>query len=212
MAPLPTDIVACPDCDILQRVPVLPPGGTARCVRCGLTLGSNKPGSIDRTMALAVAALIAFLLANMESLMGVSFAGRASSTTILGGVQAMWLQGEKITAILVALFVVVAPALDIVFMLAVLLASRRPPAPRWVGALLRWMGLSNGWSMVEVMMLGMLVSLVKIASLATVEPGIGIFAVGALVFLLAGMSASFEPREIWSRVRWANGEGPETGQ
>jgi paraquat-inducible protein A len=212
MAPLPTDIVACPDCDILQRVPVLPPGGTARCVRCGLTLGSNKPGSIDRTMALAVAALIAFLLANMESLMGVSFAGRASSTTILGGVQAMWLQGEKITAILVALFVVVAPALDIVFMLAVLLASRRPPAPRWVGALLRWMGLSNGWSMVEVMMLGMLVSLVKIASLATVEPGIGIFAVGALVFLLAGMSASFESREIWSRVRWANGEGPETGQ
>lgn len=212
MAPLPADLVACPDCDLLQRVPALPPGGTARCVRCGLALGFNKPGSLDRSMALAVAALIAFLLANMEPLMGVSFAGRASSTTILGGVQTMWLQGEKITAILVALFVVVAPALDIVFMLAVLLASRRPPAPRWVGALLRWMGLSNGWSMVEVMMLGMLVSLVKIASLATVEPGIGIFAVGALVFLLAGMSASFEPREIWSRVRWANGEGPETGQ
>ena len=212
MAPLPADIVACPDCDILQRVPSLLPGGTACCVRCGLALGSNKPGSLDRTMALAVAALIAFLLANMEPLMRVSVSGRTSSATILGGVQAMWLQGEKITAILVALFVVVAPALDIVFTLAVLLASRRPPAPRWVGALLRWMGLSGVWSMVGVMMLGMLVSLVKISSLATVEPGIGIFAVGALVFLLAGMSAGFEPREIWSRVRWVHGEGPETGQ
>jgi len=212
MERLSADIVACPDCDLLQRVPALPPGGTARCVRCGLALGSNKPGSRDRSMALAVGALIAFLLANMEPLMRISVAGETSSTTILGGVQTMWLQGEKITALLVALFVFVAPALDIVFMLAVQLASRRPPAPRWVGALLRWMELSGVWSMVGVMMLGILVSLVKISSLATVEPGIGIFAVGALVFLLAGMSATFEPREIWSRVRWANGEWPETGQ
>lgn len=212
MGPLPADIVACPDCDILQRVPPLPPGGTARCVRCGLAVGSNDPGSLDRTMALAVAALIAFLLANMEPLMGVSFAGKTLSTTILGGVRTMWLQGEKVTALLVALFVVVAPALDIVFTLSVLLASRRPPAPRWVGTLLRWTGLSGIWSMVGVMMLGILVSLVKIASLATVEPGIGIFAVGALVFLLAAMSASFEPREIWPRVQWADGKGPETGR
>jgi paraquat-inducible protein A len=212
MAPFPADIVACPDCDLLQRVPALPPGGTARCARCGLALGSNRPGSLDRSMALVAAALIAFLLANLEPLMRVSVSGRTSSTTILGGVQTMWLQGEKITALLVALFVVVAPAIDIVFTLAVLLASRRPPAPRWVGAMLRWMELSGIWSMVGVMMLGILVSLVKISSLARVEPGIGIFAVGALVFLLAGMSAGFEPRKIWPRVRWADGEGPETGR
>ena len=210
MEPLPADIVACPDCDLLQRVPALPPGGTARCARCGLALGSNRPGSLDRSMALAAAALIAFLLANLEPLMRVSVSGRTSSTTILGGVQTMWLHGEKITALLVALFVIVAPALDIVFTLAVLLASRRPPAPRWVGAMLRWMELSGIWSMVGVMMLGILVSLVKISSLARVEPGIGIFAVGALVFLLAGMSAGFEPRKIWPRVRWADGEWPET--
>ena len=212
MAPFPADIVACPDCDLLQRVPALPPGGTARCARCGLTLGSNRPGSLDRSMALAAAALIAFILANMEPLMRVSVSGRTSSTTILGGVQTMWLQGEKITALLVALFVVVAPAIDIVFTLAVLLASRRPPAPRWVGAMLRWMELSGVWSMVGVMMLGIMVSLVKISSLARVEPGIGIFAVGALVFLLAGMSAGFEPRKIWPRVRWDDGEWPETGR
>ena len=209
MAPLPADIVACPDCDLLQRMPALPPGGSARCARCGLTLRYNEPGSLDRSMALSVAALIAFLLANVEPLMGVSIGGRTSSTTIIGGVQAMWLQGEKVTSVLVALFIIVAPALDIMFMLAILLASRRPPAPRWVGTMLRWTGLSGVWSMVGVMMLGILVSLVKIASLATVEPGIGIFAVGALVFLLAGMSASFDPRDVWPRVRWANGEGPE---
>ena len=71
-------------------------------------------------------------------------------------------------------------------MLAVLLAARRPPAPRWVGELLRWAEAMQPWSMIEVMMLGILVALIKIAELATVEPGIGMYAVGALVVLLAG--------------------------
>ena len=70
MAPLPADIIACRDCDLLQRLPAVPAGGTARCARCGLTLTFNRPDSLDRSTALSVAALIAFLLANVEPLLG----------------------------------------------------------------------------------------------------------------------------------------------
>jgi paraquat-inducible protein A len=84
-----------------------------------------------------------------------------------------------------------------------------PPAPRWVGTLLRWVEIAGAWSMVEVMMLGILVSLVKIAALAKVAPGAGIFAAGGLIVLLAAMSSSFDVREAWSRVRWINGEWPQ---
>jgi len=209
MRPFSADVVACPDCDLLQRIPSLPPGGTACCPRCGRKLAICKPGSIERTTGLAVAAAIAFLLANVEPLMGLSVSGRESSTTIVGGVWQMWLQGERITALLIALFAVVAPALQIGFLLAILLSVRRPPAPRWVGALLRWVEIAGSWSMVEVMLLGVLVSLVKIASLARVVPGVGIFAAGALVLLLAAMSSSFDSRETWSRVRWRNGGWPQ---
>ena len=209
MRPFPAEVIACPDCDLLQRIPSLPPGGTACCPRCGRKLATCKPGSIERTTALAVAAAIAFLLANVEPLMGLSISGRESSTTIIGGVWQMWLQGEKITALLIALFAVIAPALQIGFLLAILLSVRRPPAPRWAGTLLRWVEITGSWSMVEVMLLGVLVSLVKIASLARVVPGIGIFAAGALVLLLAAMSSSFDPRETWARVRWRNGGWPQ---
>jgi len=209
MRNLSADVVACPECDLLQRIPALPPGGTACCPRCGRKLATCKPGYLERTTALAVAAAIAFLLANLEPLMGLSVAGREASTTIAGGAWKMWEQGEKITALLIALFAVIAPALQIGFLLAILLAVRRPPAPRWVGTLLRWMEIAGAWSMVEVMLLGILVSLVKIAALARVVPGVGIFAAGGLILLLAAMSSSFDPREAWSRVRWANGEGPQ---
>ena len=208
MESLPTEIVACPDCDLLQRIPALSPGGAACCPRCGRVLATRKPGSLQRTTALAVAAAIAFLIANMEPLMGLSLSGREASTTIAGGVWQMWEQGERITALLIALFAVVAPAMQIGFLLAILLSVRRPPAPLWVGTLLRWVEIAGSWSMVEVMMLGILVSLVKIAAIATVSPGVGIFAAGGLILLLAAMSASFDPREAWSRVRWVNGEGP----
>jgi paraquat-inducible protein A len=209
MATISTDVVACPECDLLQRIPALPPGGTACCQRCGHKLATCKPGSLERTTALAVAAGIAFLLTNVEPLMTLSVAGRESSTTIAGGAWQMWVQGQKIAALLIAFFAVIAPALQVGFLLTILLSVRRPPAPRWVGTLLRWVEIAGAWSMVEVMMLGILVSLVKIAALAKVIPGIGIFAAGGLIVLLAAMSSSFDPREAWSRVRWVNGEWPQ---
>lgn len=211
MEPLAADIVACPDCDLLQRVPPLREGGTARCPRCGWTLAHGRSDAADRALALAVGALIVFLLANAEPLMRLSTAGREVSTTVLGGAWEMWRQGERTAALLVALFAVVAPFVYISAMLAVLLATRRPPAPRWAGVLLRWAETCGLWSMVEVMMLGLLVSLVKIAKLASVTPRVGIFAVGALAFLLAAMSAGFDPRDAWSRVQWAD-EGRPAGE
>jgi paraquat-inducible protein A len=54
------------------------------------------------------------------------------------------------------------------------------------------------------MMLGVLVALVKIADYATVIPGIALFVLGALIVALAAMQASFEPREVWRRIQWAN--------
>lgn len=208
MASLSAEIVACPDCDLLQRIPALAPGGAACCPRCGREIATCKPGSLDRTTALAVAAAIAFLIANVEPLMGLSLGGREASTTVAGGVRQMWVHGERITAVLVALFALIAPALEIGFLLAILLFVRRPPAPRWVGTLLHWVEIAGSWSMVEVMMLGILVSLVKLAAVATVVPGVGIFAAGGVVLLLAAMSSTFDPREAWSRVRWANGTEP----
>jgi len=79
------NIVACLECDLLQHIPALEPGATARCRRCGHTIAFNKPDSLDRTLALTCAAAIALIIANVSPLMGLSISGRQTSTTILGG-------------------------------------------------------------------------------------------------------------------------------
>ena len=93
-------------------------------------------------------------------------------------------------------------------MLTVLLAVRRPPAPRWIGEMLRGAHAMGPWSMNEVMLLGILVALIKIAELATVEAGVGMYAMGALIVLFAAIMVTVDPHEIWKRVEWASGEGP----
>ena len=79
----------------------------------------------------------------------------------------MWVAGAaRSPAVIVAFCAVIAPAIYILFMLTVLLAARRSPAPPWVGEMLRWAQHLQPWSMLEVMMLGILVALIKIAELA----------------------------------------------
>jgi len=208
MSSLLENIIACPDCDLLQSIPALPPGSKARCLRCGHTVATSKPDSLNRTLALTIASAIALIMANALPLMGLSAGGRESYTTILGGALEMWLRGQEVTALLVVFCAVFAPAIHIGFMLALLLAARHFPAPRWVGTLLLWSEWHKSWGMVEVMMLGILVALVKISELARVIPGVGMFAAGVLVFLIAAMTVSFDSHEVWERVEWANGEVP----
>ena len=196
-------LIACPDCDLLQRLPELAPGASARCPRCDRELWRRREDSLNRTLALTLAAAVLYVVANVVPMLGLSVVGRQASTTVLGGVQQLWGNGQQVVAVLVLFAAVVAPALQISFLLLIVLGVQRDPPPRWVGALLRHHPMTRIWSMIEVMLLGVLVALVKIADYATVVPGVALFALGGLVFLLAAMQASFDPREVWDRVEWA---------
>lgn len=203
----PPPVRSCPDCDLLQIVEQPPLGGKARCARCGHVLAARTRDPIDHPLALTLAALLTLMVANTSPLMGLSVVGHRASTTVVGGAYEMWLHGQEVTAVIVVFCSVIAPAGYILCLFAVLLATRQPPAPRWVGKMLRWAERMEPWSMIEVMMLGVLVALVKIAELATVEPGIGMYAMGVLMLLFPAIQVSLDPDEIWTRVTWNDG-GP----
>lgn len=200
------NIVACPDCDLVQHIPALEPGSAARCSRCGTALALSRPDSLDRITALTVAAVIVFIIANVMPLMELSVAGRSARTTIIGGAVELWLGGQPVTGLLVLFCTVIAPAVHIGIMFTVLFWLKKSSAPWWIGTLLRWSQWHQSWAMIEVMMLGILVALIKIADVATVIPGIGMFAAGALIVLIAAISVNFDSDEVWKRIEWAAGE------
>jgi paraquat-inducible protein A len=195
-------LVACPDCDLLQRLPDLEPGASARCPRCDHELWRRREDSLDRTLALTMAAAILYVVANVVPMLGLRAVGREAATTVFGGAMVLWQDDRQLVAALVCFTVIVAPALQIGLLLNILLAARRERPPTWVGHLLRHHPTAATWSMLEVMMLGVLVALIKIADYAKVIPGLALFVLGALIFVLAAMQASFDPREVWARIEW----------
>ena len=196
-------LIGCPRCDLLQRLPQLEPGAAAQCPRCDETLWHRRADSMSRTLSLTVAAAILYVIANTVPMLGLTILGHAASTTVMGGAMHLWNDGRQLVALLVLFTAIVAPALQICLMLAITLRSRQEHPPRWVGVLLRYHPDTQVWSMVEVMILGVLIALVKIADYARVIPGIALFALGVLVFLLAAIQVTFDPREVWERIEWA---------
>jgi paraquat-inducible protein A len=150
-------------------------------------------------------------------MLAIGAVGREASTTVIGGAEQLWNQGLEIVAGLVLSTAVIAPGLQIFFMLGIALGALPKTPPRWVGVLLRHLPTARTWSMIEVMMLGVLVALVKIADYAKVIPGTALFALGGLVFLLAAIETTFDPKEVWDRIRWADDdarreESKQTGE
>jgi len=199
-------LIACAHCDLLQHLPDLAPGGSARCPRCNKELWRRREDSLNRTLALTFAAAVLYVVANSVPMLGLTIVGRGASTTVIGGARHLWDNGQQVVGVLVLFTAVIAPALQIGLMLAIALGGMRERPPRWVGRLLRHHPTTRIWSMIEVMMVGVLVALVKIADYATVIPGIALFVLWVLVFLLAGMQASFDPREIWERIEWVDND------
>jgi paraquat-inducible protein A len=54
--------------------------------------------------------------------------------------------------------------------------------------------------MMEVFMIGILVSMVKLGKMATIVPGLALFSFVVMIFVLAGSAASLDPRIVWDRL------------
>src|SRR5580658_4528231 len=106
-------LIACPDCDLLQRLPEVALGGSARCPRCDKELWRRPEDSLNRTLALTLGAALLYVVANTVPMLGLTIVGRAASTTVIGGAEHLWSNGQRMVGVLVMLTAVIAPALQI---------------------------------------------------------------------------------------------------
>ena len=193
-------LIVCHECDALQQVKRLPPGAVARCICCGARLYGNPKGGLDVPLALVISTLVTFLIANAYPLMTIKIAGLSQGTTLSGASWALHQAGMGGLGLVVWLVSVVFPGLLICLTLYVLLSLRFSLRLPHVRTLLTWISRLSPWGMLDVFMLGILVSLVKLAGMADVVIGLGLYAFTALIFLFAATAAKLEPHLLWERV------------
>jgi paraquat-inducible protein A len=91
----------CESCGLEQVVPPLAVGEVARCARCRTRLAQHRPADAARAAALAIAALILLLPANLLPILEIEYMGRTKASTVWGGCVALWDEGMWLVAALV---------------------------------------------------------------------------------------------------------------
>ena len=193
-------MIACEFCDLLHHPRPLQPGEKARCSRCGGVLARHSRNPIQGTLALAFAALILLLLANIFPFLRISLEGQVSESYIATGVIGLWRGGAQALAVLIFFTTILAPALNILCLLYVLLPLSFGWVPPGVASAVRFQASLVSWAMLDVYMLALLVILIKMAGWARIQFEMGAWCFVALFIVLTLVSAVYDREAIWDRV------------
>ena len=191
--------IACHECDVIHHIKTLPSKGTAHCIRCGAVLYKHKTNSLERTLAFTLAGLILFVLANSFPFLGLKIGAQVRETTLITGIEELYLQGMQVIAILVLLTTVLVPFTQLMCLFYILLPLKFGRLPKRLPWVLRLLQHLQPWGMMEVFMVGILVSVVKLAKMAKIIPGISLYSFLALIFVLSAMTVSLDAHLIWQK-------------
>jgi paraquat-inducible protein A len=194
---------ACPDCDCLFTAPETPDGDRVICPRCRSHLVARRANFVSHATALVSAAAIFFLLANIFPFMTLKADYRENDMRLAGSITGLAQQGFPVLAGMVGMFILAAPAFLLGAMLYILIPLLTGERRRWSLQICRAMAEARRWNMVEVYLLGALVSLLKLGKLATLTLGLSFWAFVGFIFCLASAWTIIDPSELWRKLEEA---------
>ena len=200
-------LIECRDCGKVQHVAALAPGDRATCLRCDAVLRATRVDPFGLPLALSLTGLILFGLASSMTLMSLSSTGQHTAASLFSGPLGLERYGMKALAIVVVITTVAIPLARVVGMIAVLLALRMPTPPAWTKGVYAIVEHLRPWSMIEIYLLGVFVAYVKLISMAHIDLGPALFALGALTVTMVAADAVVDDHAVWEAIGRSPGPG-----
>jgi paraquat-inducible protein A len=164
-------IITCHECALSVRLPVIAEGQKAICPRCEYLLTAIHCNAVNRVLAFSVTALIFLILSLSFEFLSFSAKGLARHIDIIDSINILIVNDYVILAILQIIAVLVLPMLILFILLALYLPLSRGQCPKYPQRLVRYLFMLMPWSMVEIFLIGTLISLIKIISMANIGLG-----------------------------------------
>ncbi|WP_407657390.1 PqiA/YebS family transporter subunit [Kushneria phosphatilytica] len=196
----PSRLRVCHECDMVSVVPPLAESEAAHCPRCHHVLYSRKHCPAQHALAVAMATLIALLMALPFPFIAFEARGVTRSIDLFDAMTILTSQHYATLALLLWLVLLVLPLLfllGVILIHAALLSGRRLPAP---GLMMRSLRHIHRWMMGDVFLLGVLVSMVKILSLAEIHFGTSFWSFCAFVVLMIATVRRIDMDWLWERM------------
>jgi paraquat-inducible protein A len=193
-------IVECRHCGLRHAAAEMPAGHAALCRRCGALLLPRAAASREVSLALSLTGLILAVIANLMPLMSIRIEGRVEVASLASGALALAVGGLWPLAALIILTTIVVPLARLGSTSYVLLLLSRPNPPPHARTLFRWLERWRPWAMIEVYLLGVFVAYVKLGDIATIEIGAALYALAALMLVMATLDVTLDAEAIWKAL------------
>ncbi|MFH2065398.1 MAG: paraquat-inducible protein A [Pseudomonadota bacterium] len=193
-------VIICHECDLMQKRPDAPIEGVLRCVQCDAILQKRAADTSDVTLALVLAGMILFILINAFPFLTFRMGGQIQETSLITGIHMFFIQGWWPLGLLVFLATILAPAFHLMGLFYILLPLKFGKTAKCLPWILRTISALQPWNMIEIFMLGILVTVVKLSNDGEITFGISLFALMAFTFVQAAIFYTFNPVVIWEKL------------
>jgi paraquat-inducible protein A len=192
--------IACPGCDLLLPDVIAGEGNIISCCRCGAELHRYKKDSINRTVVLCLTGLLLYLPAMLLPLMTFQTLGMSESCNILQSITAYYRQDFYLVSLMVFFSALLFPFLKLVLSLTVATCIRMSVFPSFLPRLFRLCIHLEDWAMVEVYLLGIMVTIIKMYHTTEISYGPGFFCFAALVLVTMGTTVVLDKKLFWNQI------------
>ncbi|WP_323879447.1 paraquat-inducible protein A [Aeromonas hydrophila] len=194
------DATACEECDLLVPATTLAVGEASSCPRCGHTLSRHLPEQERRPIAYGFAAIIMFVLSNSFTFMSFSAKGVGQEMTFLQCITTLVDQGYLFLGAVLSLTLIGLPLVYIGSIMLVLWRVDKDLHSNALRSLGRLLCRIKPWLMVDVFLIGVLISLVKLMGMADIKMGLSFWAFVGYTVLLIKMISSLDRMWLWQRL------------
>lgn len=192
-----TDVKAkvslCLNCNNISSV------NTPVCPICDEPLYQRKYNSFKRTLALSIAALFFFIPANFFPIMKTDTVTTFEDSTILDGIFYFYEHGEFFVGTVILIASVFIPVWKLITLFYLLHSVHS--GSRWKliekNKLFKMISVIGKWSMLDIFVIGLMISLVQFGELARVSTGYAAISFATMVILTMLATDSFDTRLLW---------------
>ena len=201
-------LMACEDCDLLIRQAKAPMGHSIICPRCGKCIDTSLNNSLVNTLCLSLTGLVFFLPAMLLPLLTFTAVGLSNHSNVIESIVSFVQSGYHFVAFALLFVAVIFPLLllcSAALISGCLMMKKHPP---WLAGIFRFYIHVEEWAMVEVYLLGMIITVIKMLGTAEVHYDFGFFCFVFLVLATVGVNTVIDRRLFW-RLIGDKGKKPE---
>jgi len=198
----PPGFIICQECDLLVQLPLPLAASSFKCPRCSSPIAGHTAGGLAKPFAAVIAGLLFFWPANFLPILQLNILGIESTHTMIGAVQAMADSGMVPVALMVLFCSVLAPLCEFLLLAMVLAQVAIGRNIGTLPTLFRFYTRLDSWTMLEVYMIGLLVSVAKLLSMASVIPDVGLICFIGMMLASIATKINLDHHWVWRRIEY----------